>query len=166
MATTRSASPPGNITYVPNQVASAAPAVAQASPPSLNTLVERWDDVVERLRASGRATVASAFSRALPVAVTAAGVVSIQLDDTADSGFELLEKAVEAASRDMVTAIGDVAGTVTRVVLRRPAGAAEAPAASRRMTAETIRGERMESLRRSDSVLATAIEELDLELLD
>jgi len=144
----------------------AAPVATKSAPPALNTLVERWDEVVEQLRLSGRATVASGFARALPVAVTATGVVSIQLDESADAGFELLQSAVEAASRDVLTAIGTVAGTVARVVLRRPDGAADAPASSRRMTAETIRGERMESLRRSDAVLAVAIEELDLELLD
>jgi hypothetical protein len=56
---------------------------------------------------------------------------------------------------------------VEKVVLAPlQAGAASAPTASRRLTAEAIKLERLETLRRRDPVLDAAIKELDLELLD
>ena len=130
------------------------------APPELTTLTERWDEVVERVRQNGRATLAAALGHALPTAITARGVVTVELDQPND----IYARAFEAGRDDAATALRELFAGITRVVLKASEGAEAAPPA--RLTEESLRAERLAALRRRDPSLDAAIDKLDLELLD
>ncbi|MCX5764356.1 MAG: hypothetical protein NTU67_06965, partial [Gemmatimonadetes bacterium] len=67
---------------------------AAAIPLDINRLSEHWDDVVEAVRRSGRAVVASALAEAAPMAVTASGVVTVEV--TGEALVQALENGAEA----------------------------------------------------------------------
>jgi len=86
------ASAPAPARPVPERAAS-----ADVRPPDLNVVVERWDEVVAHLRSAGRAILAAALERALPVAVSGTGSVTLELEDEASA--PLLEGGRESSSR-------------------------------------------------------------------
>ena len=151
--------------------ASPAPAPASApvpAPPAralraidANALAERWDDIVARLRADGRALLAAALASSTPVAVSAQGVVTIQLDEP----DEIRAQALENGRKDILAALGTIFSGVERVTVRAPEGMTQ-PQPPRRITDESIRTERIAALRKRDGVLGAAVDALDLELLD
>jgi DNA polymerase-3 subunit gamma/tau len=130
-----------------------------SGPLDLNRVVEDWDDVVARVRGAGRNVIASMLERAVPVAVTAKGVVTLQVDD------EAAEQGIESSKADVLAAVRARFPGVERLVIRRSEMSAS-PTGARRMSEETVRDERMASLRKRDPVLGAAIDALDLELLD
>src|SRR6185503_10063373 len=79
---------------IPRATSAAAPAIVatpsreptQASGASLDLsqVVGRWDALVERVREAGKPMLASALEHASPVAVTANGLVTIELDEAND----------------------------------------------------------------------------------
>jgi DNA polymerase-3 subunit gamma/tau len=149
-------------TLAPTRVAPA-PAEARApaaSPLDLNRLVERWDDVVERLRGVGKSLLATALAHATPSAVTARGHVVLELDEP----NEFYAQAIEGGSEDLVTHLRAQFPAVRRVLVRQ----AEAPrgAAPRRLTEESVRAERAAALRKRDPLLGAAIDALDLDVVD
>jgi DNA polymerase-3 subunit gamma/tau len=124
----------------------------------LNRLAERWDDVVESVRAAGRGMVASALAEATPAAVTATGVVTIGV--TSDA----LGEAIQNGSDAVVTALNSVFDGVERVTVKLVADAqAGAP---RRLTAENVIADRVAMLRKRDPLLDAAIDALDLRLIE
>jgi DNA polymerase-3 subunit gamma/tau len=142
-------------------VADAPPVASALEPLDLNRLAERWDDVVERLRSGGRGFVATALGDALPTAVSASGVVTIQLDGAHEGQVEVVERAAE----DVLAALRRDFSGVARLVVRRPEGAA-APGQARRLSEEELRADKLAKLRKRDPLLGRAIDVLDLELLD
>jgi DNA polymerase-3 subunit gamma/tau len=134
--------------------------VVEPRPAELNQIVEEWDDVVDRLRESGKAVLATALDHCTPVAVTAQGVVTCELDEAND----LYERAFESGAEDLLATLRVVFPAISRVALRRSASAA--PASKQRLTHESLKTERLGSLRKKDPVLNAAIEELDLEVLE
>lgn len=126
----------------------------------LSRVVGRWDELVERMRAGGKPMLASALGHAAPVAVTASGVITIELDEPND----IYAHAIHTARQDIVLALGEWFATATRVDLRRDDQAAAAP--PKRLTDEMVRAERIASLKKRDPVLRAAIEELDLDVSD
>src|SRR5688500_5961782 len=111
-----------------------------AVPLDLNRVVEDWDDVVARVRGAGRNVIASILERAVPVAVTAKGVVTLQVDD------EAAEQGIESSKADVLAAVRARFPGVERLAIRRSETSA-APTGARRMSEETVRDERMASLR-------------------
>ena len=110
-----------------------------------------------------RPLVASALAAARPVAVSAAGVVAVELLEPNDT----YAQAITAAHDDVLGAVLHVHPAAARVVLRTDAAPGAAPgAAPQRLTAEGVRAERLVTLARRDVVLGAAIEALDLELLE
>ena len=140
---------------VPAPVAKSLPAI------DANALAERWDDIVTRLRSDGRALLAAALASSTPVAVSAQGVVTIQLDEP----DEIRAQALENGRRDILAALGTIFSGVERVNVRPPEGMSQ-PQPPRRITDESIRTERIAALRKRDGVLGAAVDALDLELLD
>src|SRR6185436_3473893 len=69
----------------------------------LHRLAERWDDLVTRVRAEGKRVLASALEHAMPVAVTAAGDVTIALEEPND----FMAEAIDTARGDLATALRD-----------------------------------------------------------
>ncbi|HTI62424.1 MAG TPA: DNA polymerase III subunit gamma/tau [Gemmatimonadaceae bacterium] len=123
-------------------------------------VVGRWDELVERMRVGGKPMLATALSHASPLAVTASGVITIELDEAND----IYAHAIQTARQDVVAALGEWFATVTRLELRRDDQASSAP--PKRLTDEMVRAERIASLKKRDPVLRAAIEELDLDVSD
>jgi len=132
-------------------------APASESPVGVNVLAERWGQVVDQARAA-RPLVGSALASALPVALSATGVVTVELQEANDTYLQALESGRE----DALAALRVVAPHASRLVVRAP----EAPAAVERLTTEGVRAERIASLARRDPALGAAIEALDLDLVD
>ncbi len=124
----------------------------------LNRVVERWDELLERLRASGKTLVATALSHGSPSAVTAAGEVTIELEEPNEFYTQAFEK--ERAAVQGIRA--EWFAGVTRVQLKRTGAAAPA----KRLTSEDIRLEKLAALRKKDPVLGAAIDALDLDVVD
>jgi DNA polymerase III subunit gamma/tau len=146
----------------PIQAAQAAqPAVARGLEAlDANTLTGRWDALVDRMRASGKPMLATALEHASPVAVSAAGVITIELDEAND----IYAHAITSARGDLVAALREWFSGVERLDVRRDDQAPSAP--PKRLTDEMVRAERIAALRKRDPVLSAAIDALDLDVAD
>ena len=138
-------------------LADQSPAVYPRQSLDLNRLAERWDDVIEAVRAGGRGIVASALAEATPVAVTASGVVTIGV--TSDA----LGEAIQNGGDGVLAALRTVFEGVERIAVK---GAAVIPTAPRRLTAEDVLADRVANLRKRDPLLGAAIDALDLKLIE
>jgi DNA polymerase-3 subunit gamma/tau len=129
----------------------------------LNVLCERWGEVVDRVRSTGRPMLVSALEHALPVAVSAQGTITVQLEQP----NEIFEKAIETGAAEVLAGVAGTFEGATRLVVRRVEQAAPAVTdAPKRLTEDQARRERAQLLRKKDPALDAAIEELDLELLE
>jgi DNA polymerase-3 subunit gamma/tau len=126
----------------------------------LAKIVGRWDDLVERMRVGGKPMLATALMHASAVAVTADGVVAIELDEPND----IYAHAINTARTDVVGALSEWFDGITRADLRRQDASPAAP--PKRLTDEMVRAERIASLKRRDPVLSAAIDALDLDVAD
>jgi hypothetical protein len=147
-------------------IADAPPLAPKPSPRvalDLNVLCERWGDVIDRVRSGGRPMLVSALEHALPVAVSAEGAVTVQLERS----NEIFEKAIESGAAEVLSAVAATFEGATKLTVRRVEQPAVAPAdAPKRLTEDQARRERTQMLRKKDPALDAAIEELDLELLE
>ena len=134
------------------------PVVDSTEPLELSKLTGRWDELVERLRGA-KPMLASALEHASPVAVTADGVVAIELDESND----IFAHAITTSRSEIVGALREWFVGVDRVELRRNEETAAAP---KRLTDEMVRAERIASLKKRDPVLRAAIDALDLDVVD
>ena len=131
-----------------------------SEPLDLNKLVGRWDALVERLRERGKPMLATALGHASPVAVTAAGVVTIELDEPND----IYAHAIVSARGDIASGLAEWFANVDRVELRRDETTPASP--PKRLTDEMVRAERIAALKKRDPLLSAAIDALDLEVAD
>lgn len=138
----------------------ARPASVGGATLDLNAVAGRWDALVERIRENGKPMLASALAHASPVAVTGAGVVTLELDEPND----IFVHAITSARADIAAALGEWFAKVERVELRRDDRAPAGP--PKRLTDEMIRAERIAALRKRDPLLNAAIDALDLEVAD
>jgi DNA polymerase-3 subunit gamma/tau len=127
----------------------------------LNSVVGRWDELVERLRADRKTILASAIEHATPISVTAKGELTVQFDQPND----FLRQAFEAGRSDLLAVLREWFSGVTRVHLSRENDAPPDPP-PKRLTDEMVRTERLSALRKSDPLLGAAIEALDLDVVD
>lgn len=127
----------------------------------LHRVVERWDEIVQKLAGGGRTSLAGVLRGAMPVAVTARGEITIELDEP----NEIATRAFESGRADLLAALATVFSGVERVALRLPI-AAPPPRGTRRETEASARAERVASLRRKDPLLGAAIDALDLDLIE
>jgi hypothetical protein len=123
----------------------------------INELVERWEEVVDAARRM-RPLVASALAASLPIALSSAGAITVELQEANDA-YAL---ALENGRDDVLAALRPVVPHAARLIVRAPAGAPPAE----RLTTETVRAERVASLSKRDPTLGAAIESLDLELIE
>lgn len=132
---------------------------AQSRPISsldINSIVERWDDLVAKLRVE-RPIVGAMLEHVLPTAVTASGVLTLQIENPA------AYDGLQAKARDLLALLTrDIAG-LTRLALEPPRERATAP--KERMTAASVKSDTLQALKKKSAVLAAAIETLDLDLL-
>ena len=126
------------------------------APLGINALTASWDDILAAVRRE-RPLVGSLLGHAVPTAVSASGLLSLQIEDL--GAFENLA----SKSKDLTAALAVHVVGLTRVQLLPPEFVKEAE--PRRMTAESIKSETLLALRKRDPVLAAAIDELDLDLI-
>lgn len=112
------------------------------------------------MKADGKMNLASALAHASPVAVTASGVVTIELDESND----FFAHSITTGKGDIAAALGAWFSGVERVELRRDERAPSAP--PKRLTDDMVRAERLASLKKRDPVLGAAIDALDLDVID
>ncbi|MEO6445918.1 MAG: hypothetical protein ABIZ91_14245, partial [Gemmatimonadaceae bacterium] len=134
---------------------SSAPNVVSAL--DVNALTACWDDILAAVRRE-RPLVGSMLSHAVPTAVSASGLVSLQIEDL--GAFESLA----SKTKELTAALAVHVKGLTRVQLLPPESAGD-DSGPRRMTAESIKSETIVALRRRDPTLAAAIDELDLDLI-
>lgn len=142
-------------------VSLAVEAPAAKSAPDLSALTGRWDELVTRVRTSGKALLAGALEASSPHAITAKGDLTISLDEPND----FHARAIEQAAPDVLAILGEWFAGVERIVVHRD----EAPGPQtqpKRVTDEMVRAERLNALRRRDPKLDAAIDVLDLEIAD
>jgi DNA polymerase-3 subunit gamma/tau len=131
------------------------------SPLDLNRVAERWDELVSQLRADGKRVLASALEHALPVAVSGAGDLTIELAEP----NEFSERTVETGRADIAAMLRQWFPSLQRVQLRGDS-ARGATAPPKRLTNEMLRSERLTALRKRDPILGAAIDALDLDVVD
>jgi DNA polymerase-3 subunit gamma/tau len=156
------AKPPASLADVAASPAPASSAALGAArePLEVTRLTGRWDEIVAQLRGDGKRMLASALQHAMPISITAAGDITIELD----TSHEYLAPAVESGRSDIIAAIRQRFPDARAVKLRQdPERAAVAPA---RVTDEMVRTDRLNSLRRRDPILGAAIDALDLDVID
>ncbi len=139
-----------------------APAVDQPIPavavPELHRIVSEWDSVIANLRDRKRELLAALLDRVQPIAVTAAGLLTIECDDPGD--FPVIADGLSQVTE----ALRDVIVGITRVQVRPPADGSRS--GRERLTTEGVKTERVALLSKQDPVLGAAVDALDLELLD
>jgi DNA polymerase III subunit gamma/tau len=145
----------------PEAPAAAAPQADARAPLSLAALREQWQEIVARLHADGRMTLVAGLERAKPVDVSPAGEIILELAPEC----EHMEAPITNGARDLIAAVSATLHGATRVIVRLPA-VPRREGATRRLTAEAVKAERLSSLRQRDPALDAAVRELDLELLD
>jgi DNA polymerase-3 subunit gamma/tau len=136
-----------------------APTAVSNTVPDVSRVVERWDDVVARVRGLGKSVAATALAHAAPVAVTAKGDVTIALDEA----NPIYEQALEKEKGEIGQLLREFFPALQRVAIRAAAASTVPPA---RMTDDMVRAERLTAMRRKDPVLDRAIDTLDLDLAD
>ncbi|HEY2162555.1 MAG TPA: DNA polymerase III subunit gamma/tau [Gemmatimonadaceae bacterium] len=129
------------------------------APLEMSKLTAAWDQIVQRLRAT-KPMLATALSHATPAAVTASGVVTIELDEPND----IYTHAIGTGRGEILVALRERFAGIERVDLRRDEQTA-APA-PKRLTDEMVRAERVAALRKREPLLDAAIDALDLDVAD
>ena len=155
---TQSAAPAVSAPPPPPPSPSRTSSAKAAAVPSINALVEKWDDVIASLRGD-RPTLGPFFDQTIPTAISGGGVLTIRIEDAAGG------EALDLAKSSMLATIQSLYPAIERLVISRPDGAPTAGGV-RRVTEEEIKEQKMASLRKRDPVLGAAIDALDLELLD
>ena len=126
-----------------------------------NLLTERWDEIIGQLRSQGRNMLATALAETVPLAVSASGAITIQLDVP----DELKSQALESGKGEILEAIRGFFSGAERVNVRTNANAKPA-APVKRITDESVRADRVTALRKKDPVLGAAVDALDLDLVE
>jgi DNA polymerase-3 subunit gamma/tau len=146
--------------------ASPTPAPSSTQPKmraDLNAVTGRWDDLVTRVRGTGKALLAAALEASSPVAITAKGDLTIELDEPND----FHAKAIEQAKDDVLAILGEwFEGTHGLRLYRDEAASKGQAARPKRLTDAMVKSERVAALRKKDHTLDAAIDILDLELED
>jgi DNA polymerase-3 subunit gamma/tau len=135
--------------------------LAASGPLELNSVVGRWDDLIDRLRADRKTILASALEHMAPVAVNARGDLTVQLDQSND----FFRQAFEAGRGELLALLRQWFPSLARVQLVRDEGQGTVTP-PKRLTDEMVRSERLSALRKSDPLLGAAIEALDLDVVD
>src|SRR4029079_4083603 len=105
------------------QVAQPSPSLPGVEALDLSKLAGRWDALVERLRVAGKPMLATALEHSSPVAVTAGGVVTIELDEAND----IYAHAIGTGRTEIAAMLREWFAVVERVDLRRDEQAPTAP---------------------------------------
>ncbi|HEX7123933.1 MAG TPA: DNA polymerase III subunit gamma/tau [Gemmatimonadaceae bacterium] len=122
----------------------------------INAIAGVWDDVISEMRRS-MPVVATLLEQAIPTGASASGVLTLQADSPA------VQDGLTARAASIVGVLQPRIAGLQRIVVQ----AAGAPVGNgERMTVEMVRASKLQALRQRDAVLAAAIDELDLDLVD
>lgn len=135
---------------------------ATRASPDLALLTGKWDELVTRVRASGKALLAAALEASAPMAITRNGTFTIALDEPND----FHAKAIEQANSDVLSILGEWFEGISEVRVRREEVSIEPGERPKRVTDEMVKAERLNTLRRKAPTLDAAIDVLDLEIAD
>ncbi|MDQ2930306.1 MAG: DNA polymerase III subunit gamma/tau [Gemmatimonadota bacterium] len=135
---------------------------AERPPITVAALRERWEALLARLRTDGRMTLVASLEHATPVDVSPSGEITFEL--TGD--LRHMEEPITNGAKELLSVIGSMFEGATRIKVRVPAALPAREGATRRLSAEAVKAERLSSLRRRDPSLDAAVRELDLELMD
>jgi DNA polymerase-3 subunit gamma/tau len=125
-------------------------------------LTGKWDELVSRLRASGKALLGAALESSSPATITARGDLTIKLDEPND----FHAKAIEQSAAEILEILGEWFQGIDRIALHRHDAPKQPGDKPKRVTDEMVKSERLNTLRRKDPVLDSAIEVLDLEIAE
>jgi DNA polymerase-3 subunit gamma/tau len=125
-----------------------------------------WPEVVEGLRAERKMFIADALASAVPIALED-GVIRLHLPEDSPVSADGLGRSRQAVEE----VLARVFGMGLRLALERAGGTPSGPSSedagrSRRLSASGARAERMRALRGKDPALDSAMDALDLELLE
>lgn len=134
----------------------AAPAPSREAALEINAIVGAWDDIVDGVRRE-RPMIGSMLEHCLPTAATAAGALTLHVDNGS------AHDSLAAKAGDVVATLKPRIPGLDRIIFRAPDRPGQTP---NRMSQATIRNDTIAALRKRDPVLRAAIEALDLELLD
>jgi DNA polymerase-3 subunit gamma/tau len=139
-------------------VAESRPAIAA----DVNAVTARWDDLIAQVRGSGKVLLAAALEASAPASITAAGELTIVLDEPND----FHERALESGKADILVVLTEWFAGLSRLNVRREqkGGATQAP--PKRVTDEMVKTERLSALRKQNPGLGAAIDTLDLEVME
>jgi len=137
----------------PVVIADAPAPVSTGSTLDLNRLVEHWESIVD----SVGAVLSAPLHHATPTAVTAAGVVTLTVDEVSHGDL------IAQGEATVLAALKRRFPTATRINIVT-VGDDKAP--PRRLNAEAVKADRIAMLRKQSKMLDAAVETLDLELLD
>jgi DNA polymerase III subunit gamma/tau len=139
-----------------------AEAPARVALPEINAITGRWDELVARVRASGKSLLAAAIEASSPATVTSAGELTIVLDEPND----FHERALESGKAEVLAALSDWFDGLTRVTVRRENSTRAQQASPKRVTDEMVKADRLTILKKQHPALGAAIDVLDLEIVD
>jgi hypothetical protein len=105
--------------------------------------------------------LSGALAHSRPVAVSERGEITLEL--TPDGA--VYEQPLSSGSADVLAAVATLFSGATRLSVR-VATTGTADAAPKRITAESVKAERLATIRKKDPALDAAVDSLDLELLD
>ena len=129
-------------------------------PLELHLVAERWDELIQRMRAEGNAVLADALQNGVPVAVSAKGGGEVTIQQEAPNPFQA--QVIDEKRAEVVSALRQWFTGVSRLTV-----SSEAPAeAPKRLTDAMIRSERLARLRQQNPLLGAAIDVLDLDVVD
>ncbi|MEO6211021.1 MAG: DNA polymerase III subunit gamma/tau [Gemmatimonadaceae bacterium] len=135
---------------------------AERPPITVPALRERWEAILARLRTDGRMTLVASLEHATPVDVSPSGEITFDLA----GDLRHMEEPITNGAKELLSVIGSMFEGATRIKVRVPAALPAREGATRRLSAEAVKAERLSSLRRRDPSLDAAVRELDLELMD
>ncbi len=128
---------------------------------SLESLAGSWQRVVSAVSAAGRSMLSGALAHSRPVGVSGNGEITLEL--TPDGA--MYEQPLSSGSSDVLAAVATLFSGGSKLSVR-VATAGTADAAPKRITAESVKAERLATIRKKDPALDAAVDSLDLELLD
>ena len=138
------------------------PRLQKKAMPDSAALTGRWDELVARIRASGKALLAAALEASSPATITAKGDLTIKLDEPND----FHAKAIEQASAEILAILGEWFEGIERIALPRQEVSRPVGERPKRVTDEMVKSERLNTLRRKNPILDAAIDTLDLEIAE
>ncbi|MDE3053577.1 MAG: hypothetical protein KGJ70_06805, partial [Gemmatimonadota bacterium] len=145
------------------------PAVLADAPPGsaprpesldLHRVVARWDELKARVRGAGMSVLASALENGMPSAVSAQGGGEITIRQDEPNPFHA--EVIEEKHAELLAIVREWFVGVSRITVA--SGAQAAP--PKRLTDEMIRSQRLDRLRQQSPLLGTAIDVLDLDVVD